>query len=806
MRVSINIEFVHLLKRRSFRNELAIKSIVEVEQKMKFPKLEESIACDKNLWFTVISYTTIFVIFANLTAIRLPLIGTMASLTYFLINGIFLGRVFFKKNQLFLRFTLGNLLLLVLLGLVGWAVMIAYNLDAIRVTIVLTIVTTLCSLVNRLEIKNSQQGYRVHAKTKATFPTRLHILRSSYLFMVVVSFYLLFISRSGEVHTVWEIIHPLFIPAFFITTFLLLGVILSSDKVNYKLFFIIIHSILSHIFMVIIFPAGNVGVQQEMLGRTRLVFDNTILHVFGWTLENIPLKIYVLFRGGNLQTAFSVTFARMFGVDVYWSHLLLIPLLWGVFVPIIAFMVSKTLGASEKISILSSLLISLFPTNILWGAVSISNSLGYLFFFCFTYSLLKYINSNRVKDLFPVAAFFFASFLSHYLAGTIALCFLILAYSVKMYEKQKASSPVSARFMLLLALVFCASIMPFALAYRSFFYPWANTSFSLQKLYERPFVETVLSFLLGSYFDLISREAYITTLIFGIPTFLGLIGLTYVLIASVKKSPKRSISPSMLFLSLALITVILGDRIVKLFMINVPFVEIERLWLFRDFLLISFTALIIGAGIQKVRALFIIMSKNTVAFLRKTSSTRMFSKVSSAFTRSRLVNSVSLGSVSAYLLVLTILSGWVTVSVYYAYPHWAPLQTTSYELEAAKYIKEITNETYIVICDSWFIYAGGMIVGIGNPQAYYFSSVNPKGVALFIEMKKNPSNETLVEAMEINNATTAYFIIEKPRIGTEKYDNIKSQATQNGLKTLPLPKRVSHYQDKEKLCIFYYKE
>ena len=631
-------------------------------------------------------------------------------------------------------------------------------------------------------------------------PLSLHALRLLYLLMFALLICFLFLSRSGEVHTVWEVMHPAFIPMFFVTTFLLLAVIFSSETIEYKLLFTILHSILSHSFFVIIFPAGNVGLQQSYLGATRPVFDNMISHGLGWTREGLLLKIYVSLRGENLQTAFSVIFARMFGVDVYWSHLLLVPLLWGIFIPVATFMSSKTLGASEKISVLSSLLVSLFPANIIWGAASISNGLSYLFFFCFTYSLLKYIDSNKVKDLFLVTTFFFASFLSHYLAGTIALCFLILAYSVKTYEKQKASSPISARFMLLLTLVFCASIMPFALIYRRFFYPWANTYFSLQKLCELPFTGKVLSLLLGSYFDLISREAYITTLIYGMPTLLGLIGLTYILTASVKKSPKRSINPSLLFLSLGLLMVLVGDRIVKLFMANVPFVEVERLWLFRDFLLVIFTALIIGAGVQKMRALFIMLSKNTTAYLRKTSFALVFSKASSVFTRSRFVNCASLGSVLAYILVFTIVSGWITASVYYAYPHWGPLQTTSYEIEAAKYIDETTNRTYIIICDQWMIFAGEMFVGINNQRAYYFSHVDQRGVTLFIKMKNNPLNETLAEAIEINNATTVYFIIEKPRLGTEEYNRIKSQAQQNGLETY----KVFYYREEEKLRIFYY--
>jgi hypothetical protein len=620
--------------------------------------------------------------------------------------------------------------------------------------------------------------------------------------MVILSLYLLFMSRSEEVHTVWEVLHPAFIPVFFIATFLLLTIVFSSERFEYKLILIIVHSILCHSFFVIIFPAGKVGPQQIILGQTRLVFDNVIFHGLGWARKDLPLQIYVTLRGENLQTAFSVILARMFGVDVYWTHLLLVPLLWGIFVPLIAFMVSKTLGASDKISALSSLVVSLFPANILWGAESIPNGLSYLFFFVLTYFLLKYIKSNGQKDLLIVATFFFASFLSHYLAGIIAFSLLILTYSIKTYEKEKWDSPVSARILLLMAFLFCASVMPNALAFRRFFYPRANTYFSLQKLYESSPTGMVLSLLFGSYFDLISREAYGTTLIFWIPTLLGLIGLTYILIANVKKSPKGSINPSMLFLFLAFLMVIVDDRIVKLFMINVPFIEFERLWLFRDFMLVSFTALVIGAALQKMRAIFNILSQNAIQFLRKKFSLRIFSRTFSFFAHGRLVSGVSLGSSLAYLVLFTIISGWITASVYYAYPHWGPLQTTSYEIEAAKYIKQNTTQRYIVICDIWMTLAGRMFIGMNNPQVFYFTSTDPRGVTLFMKMKNNPSNETMIEAMKINNATIAYFIIEKPRLGPETYNRIIAQAQQNSLQTY----QVFYLKGEEKLRIFHYRK
>lgn len=640
------------------------------------------------------------------------------------------------------------------------------------------------------------------SSNKLNVPLHLHIARLLYLSTVVLLFYMLFNARSGEIYTVWGVLGYSFIILFLSSTFLLLLLLFSSERIKYKLLFTILHSILSHTFMVIIFPAGNVGVQQMLLGRTRPIYDNIIPPAYGWTLESIPQKLYALVRGRNFQASFSVILARMFSVDIYWIHLLLVPLLWGIFVPIIAFMVSKALGGNEKISALSSLVVSLFPANILWGAVSIPNGLSYVFFFSFIFFLLKYMKSSEVRHLFLIATFFLASILSHVLAGTMALSLLFLAYGIKTYQREKDISLASARFTLLTAFIFSASLLPFALALRRYFYPSANTYFSLEKVYQLAPIESFFSLLFGSYFGFISREAYINTLIFGIAPLIGLIGMIYVLRTNGKKSRRRSVDPCILLLFLGFLMIVVDDRIVKFFMANVPFVEFERLWLFRDFLLVSFAALFIAGALFEARAFLERVSKKIFQAWRKAPSIHIFSRVPSRFTRGHLAKRISIGSLFAYVLILLPVSGWVTASVYYAYPHWAPLQTTSYEIEAVKFIEQNTTERYIVICDQWIILAGQMFVGINNPRAYYFPSTDPQGVALFLKMKNNPSNQTMIEALKINNATTTYFIIEKPRLGTQEYHRIIQQAQQNNIQTY----QTFYYKGEEKLHIFYYKK
>lgn len=127
-------------------------------------KLDELIINDKKFLFSSISYASVLAIFLNLTVLAsvirqqativVPLVGALASLSYFLINGTFLGHFFFKEESFFLRLLLGNLLLIVFLGFVAWVVIIVSNLDITRSVAVLFIVAIFASFLNRVKSKH----------------------------------------------------------------------------------------------------------------------------------------------------------------------------------------------------------------------------------------------------------------------------------------------------------------------------------------------------------------------------------------------------------------------------------------------------------------------------------------------------------------------------------------------------------------------------------------------------------------------------------------------------------------------------
>jgi len=120
----------------------------------RFAFVENLVVQDKNFLFTIVSYSVAPLMVLNLNTLKSPLVGLIASAIYFAINTVFLGNAFFEKENTFFRSMFGILLLTMLLGFVGWLTLIIYNLDDTRVAIVLLVVATFSSLLNRRKHRN----------------------------------------------------------------------------------------------------------------------------------------------------------------------------------------------------------------------------------------------------------------------------------------------------------------------------------------------------------------------------------------------------------------------------------------------------------------------------------------------------------------------------------------------------------------------------------------------------------------------------------------------------------------------------
>lgn len=605
-----------------------------------------------------------------------------------------------------------------------------------------------------------------------------------YLSLIAFSLYLLTESRTGEAYTVWQVLRPAFIPTLFVTTFLLLTILSASEKTAPKLLFVIVHSIMIHSLFSIIFPAGDLSGQQIVLGQTRRVFDNTILHgLSGWPKVTVSVFIVEMFKGINLQAAMSTIFARMLSIDIFYVHLIYIPILWGVFVPIGSFLTTKALGGSEKAAVLASLLVSAFPYTVYFGAISVPNSLGFIFFFFALFFMLKYLSSDETGTQYWAIAFSLFSFLSHYLTGIVSFSLLLLTAAFKAYENEKKPHSLTTVISFVTLLVVSVSLLPLSFIYLRFLGTSANPVFTLDKFYELPLQEITSLFFLGELtygFDIKT----IFLVIFG--PVIALLWMVY-LVYRLKKNPDDRFRTCIHFLFAAFLTILVDYRILKLFMSGLPLNE-ERLWVFRDLIAAPFVALAIYAVVMSIEA-----------FLRAKSPPSITVTGLKVLSRGNVLRVLSL-LLALTVLVPMLLGGWITLSLSAAYPRVAPLQTTWYELEAVRYIEANTHEKYVVIGDIWTIYAGEMIVGINNPNAYYFGESDKIGHDLFVRMRQSQSPQVMLEAMSHTNTTVAYFIVTEPRLGTEEFNNVVSSALQAEQLTL------THDFGAGKLYVFSYKK
>jgi len=604
-----------------------------------------------------------------------------------------------------------------------------------------------------------------------------------YLLLVSLSTYFLAVSRTDEAHTVWEVLHPAFIPTLFLALSVLTVIMFSQERVTYKLLSVIAISVLIHSFFVIVFPAGSSSGQQMVLGRTRLVYENIVPSELPSSAETITQTIYEFFRGKHFFSAITVVSARMLGLDIFWAHLFLVPVLWGILTPIAAFMTTKALGRDETTCVLASLLVSAFPYATYFGALSVPNSLGFIFFFFSLCFMLRYLSSGDLRTLFLLLTFSFFSFISHYLTGIMSLSLLLLTAAFKSYASEKNHSTATANFSLALSFVAAAGILPLSLICLQFFRVGTNTVFTLERLSQLPINEIVGLLSLG---EVIYFSDPVSILLFVTGPAIALLSGIYLLYHS-KNSADTHFRVHIFLLFSAFLLVLVDYRILKLFMSELPF-NVERLWVFRDLIAVPFVALILYSTVSFIRT-------SGKAALNRHRSTVSLGQLSGGVTshgmRVLLITTV---------LIPVLIGGWITLSLNVAYPKVAPLQTTTYELEAARIIDDSTVEKYVVIGDVWATYAGEVVVGIQNPRAYYFGEYDPRINDLFSRMRRDPSPEVMIEAMNQTgtNTTVAYFIITEPRLGSEEFNNVLLRVNQKSQLTL------FYVSDNEKLYVFSY--
>lgn len=566
-----------------------------------------------------------------------------------------------------------------------------------------------------------------------------------YLVLVVVFVYLLFQSRTPIPTTIWDTFSSSNLVVYLAMTFLLLVIIMYSGTPQTKLSLIIVHSVVSCMFKQIVCESRYGYDTWISLAYSKVVYSGEYPEYVPFSVySSLPLfsKIYHVTERVSVYS-FTVMLARMFSVDVNWSHLLFQPFLWGISIPLLMYKISKFLCKNEAIPLLAALL-SVSPGVVGWGTTTSSNSIAWVLCLLLIYLSLKYLSFKSGLLLAFVIAF--TTFITHEFVGVLSLSLILLAI---IYQTADDFGYKHIRRVLLIgAFASLVLLVPWSMSAARFAgIAWQSSPrFSLEPLAGLSAYDAVFLVVFGAYADMNFSDAFIRAIV----PFLGLVWLIYTLVEGGERGRNRKAS---VFMLLCLALVMLDYTILKVFMVNIPFGP-ERIWVFRDLLTIPFAAILISKTINYLS--------------RKLASTKSVKiSVKGGHFRniaSRSIFSVGFKGIVLLAIIILSLSSLITSAVYNAYPHSTYMRawTTAHEIEAARYIEETTprNETYVVLCEATTRLAGYAVVGPQNPRAYYYGPYESRVLkSVYNEFIDNPSLEPLYEARQKNNAFIVYVMI-----------------------------------------------
>jgi len=659
-----------------------------------------------------IYFVAFTVIFFNITIIKSSLVGFVSSIIYVYISSVLCGNIFFKDEVYWHRIMFGFFIFIVFLSLAGAVILALYQLTTIFILLILFGITFLLAALNvkihgfkNMLINTKNLASVISEKTAAKklhfMLGRENIFQSVYLALVALCFLLLIMSRSEETRGIWTVMHPAFLPFYFIAILLLLAV------------------------LVIVLNLGLYGDQWHILGLTRDIVNTgkNVPSLFDFMSGEIGVSgiqvIYFIARKRVLQALVPIL-ANMFGVDIFWSQFPLTPVLWTLFVPFLIYRIVKAIDGRESDAILGAFLSLIVPNLIWWGAITLPDTLGKIFFLLTVYLALRFLTSREtsLRQMTLVFILPFVAFLAHFMDGVFSFAALFLVLSIKIYQN---TEKMPTKVLLMIITILCMSFLPLSLFALGEVYPGASymqVSFSLEKLYQTD----VLSLIFGDYVNYSLDDVLPKILVLA----LGFIGVIYVAIFVSKRRLARS---AMLFLFLMEVVFLMDYRITKYAMLNVPF-SAERIWVYRDLLILPFAAML-GGGLFK-------------EFYRRM-QVRSFRVYRRRFT--------GFGVIVFALVLSLITSGFAVLAATNAYTPKTILNPTPYEVEAIRYIHRTTQEKYVTIADPVFVSIAYGVLG-GVYSGYYL-----RRSSLFYEMSSEPSIEALAWAMAETGSSVAYFVI-----------------------------------------------
>ena len=667
-----------------------------------------------NQWvrfFVLLAFSAVLVV--NSVVVNSPFIGTVASIGFLSFISLAIGKVFYSGENLFFKCLFGLATFLLLLAVSGFGLMLISMFTEILSLVVLIVIGVFFGIIAFREEERRFQNLRESSSvSKGNNGKDLisYFAILVFLFYVAIAFSFLLLARTSEGGaSVWLEISPLFIPTFAVASLILALILMFAPVSNsMKLVLILVYAFLAHSLFLIVWYPSRYGDPLQHLGTARYTARTGTIYAYGWLIKNFLIVGLITYRA---QYALVIFFERMFSIDIYWLHAFLVPLLWSIFVPSLAYKTAELLTAkgSRVFPLLTALSTVLFSSLIIWGTVSVPNSLGFIFFFLSAVLLLRWMNSGGKWNWFMSFFAVNVTFLAHAQPGLFALM-LFLWVNIVQRSARKALK--------IAGLLLTLTLYPLML----YLY---GASFSASGL-----------FVLDNF---LSLQSEITTILL----VFGLLGLVLGL-------RDRHVNAKSVLVLFAFYLAILFEYYLTMFgMIGMPY-GAARILVMGDFLLVPFVAL----GLLTATDIF----RKAVTRGKRSFSFGLFSKKAKLNLNSRLIT---------LALICLFVSLQATSTLYQAYPREevVPYQPSAYMIEAVSYIDADAPGRYVVMCDPIIAtvaigflgidygWAGGGRGFFGMPDWQYPT------VDMYWSMTKQPSIGLMRQAMTFGSAVVSYFVV-----------------------------------------------
>lgn len=265
-------------------------------------------------------------------------------------------------------------------------------------------------------------------------------LLPAFVILLANGFYLIFSATTGaNLTSPWDVLSPWLLPTVAILALMIIYVIYSSRSALAVLLMIIGFSLLVHSYL-LVYQNGFGGDRYRHLGSEQrllqeLEYQPTLLTNNLWLKKIGPLKYpQALTDPAKLSYgtmwSLEVIAAKITGLPVFQINRFLLPILWSIFLSVIAFATAFLLRPDKKFALLTALSANAFYLFQYYGAQGLPASYGLLWLAFYLLLAINYLkNPDNFKLLLLIGGailLYFNYSLTFILAGIILIAVLIL--------------------------------------------------------------------------------------------------------------------------------------------------------------------------------------------------------------------------------------------------------------------------------------------------------------------------------------------------------------------------------------------